>query len=131
MNETYCNSNYVGAPWGVLRDPGNVVVRGELGDIVIGVQQANHHVSRRAEFLRCVHLYCKKLRREKPEITTKQLLVLLKKLPPPSVAHQCILVWLELRTREMMSQVSVQPWLVCMSLLEMGSQEAFKPVYSY
>lgn len=95
MNETYCNSNYIGAPWGVLGDPGNVVVRGELWDIVVGIQQANHYVSCRAEFLRCVHLYCKKLGREKPEITTKQLLVLLKELPPPPMAHQCILAWLD------------------------------------
>lgn len=78
MSKTYCNSNYVGAPWGVLRDPGNVVVGRELGDIVIGIQQAYHYVSCGAEFLWCVHLYCKKLRRENQEITTKQVLLPLK-----------------------------------------------------
>lgn len=95
VNETYCNSNYIWAPWGVLWDPGNVVVRGELWDIVVGIQQANHYVSRRAEFLWCVHLYCKKLRREKQKITTKQLLVFLKELPPPPMAHWWILAWLD------------------------------------
>lgn len=95
MNETYCNSNYIWAPWGVLWDPGNVVVRGELWDIVVGIQQANHYVSRRAEFLWCVHLYCKKLRREKQKITTKQLLVFLKELPPLLMSHWWILAWLD------------------------------------
>lgn len=66
MNKTYCNSDYVWAPRGVLGDPGDVVVGGELRDIVVGIQQAYHYISCWAEFLRRVHLYCKKLRREKP-----------------------------------------------------------------
>lgn len=118
MDETYCDSNYIWAPRGVLGDPGNVIVRGELGDVVVGVQQANHHVGRWAEFLRRVHLYCKKLRGERAEITTKQILVLLKELFPPHMALWCIWAWLDqmAQNQEMMSQVSAQLWLVCMCL---------------
>jgi len=77
VNKTYSYSNYIWAPWRVLRDPGNVVVRGELWDIVIGIQQAYRYVSCRAEFLWCVHLYCKKLKKKKQKMTIKHILLLL------------------------------------------------------
>lgn len=32
QSPTYCDSHHIGAPWGILWNSGNVVVRGELGN---------------------------------------------------------------------------------------------------
>lgn len=62
---TYCDSHHVGAPWGVLWDPGNVVVRGELGDIIIGVQKLDHNVCGGTELLWGIHFNGQELEKDR------------------------------------------------------------------
>lgn len=49
------DSHHVGAARGILGYPGNVVVGGELGDIVVGVQELDHNIRCGAELLWGVH----------------------------------------------------------------------------
>lgn len=65
QSPTHCDSHYVGAPRGILRDPGNVVVRGELGDIVVGVQELDHYICCGAELFRGVHFNGQELGEER------------------------------------------------------------------
>lgn len=64
QSPTYCDSHHIGAPWSILWDPGNVVVRGELGNIIIGVQKLDHNVCCGTELLRGIHFNGQKLEKD-------------------------------------------------------------------
>ena len=54
--------NHVGAAGWVFWNSGDVIIGGESGSVVIGVQQVNDDVGGGAESLGCVDLDCKKLK---------------------------------------------------------------------
>ena len=52
----------VGATRGVLRNSGDIIVRGELGSVVVGIQQMDDDISCGAESFRGVNLHGEELR---------------------------------------------------------------------
>lgn len=67
---THCDGHDHGATGGVLRHSGDVILRRELGDVVVGVQQVDDNVGSRTEPFRSVDLHCQQLHRGGEQITT-------------------------------------------------------------
>lgn len=58
---THCDRHNNRASGGVLRHPGDVILRCEPGDVVVGIQQVDHNVGCGAEPLRSVNLHGQQL----------------------------------------------------------------------
>lgn len=69
---THCHSHNAGASGGVFRHAGDVVLRGEFGEVVVGVQEVDDDVCGGAEALGGVDLHGQQLqgrpRREAGEV---------------------------------------------------------------
>lgn len=50
--------HHIGATGWVFWNSGDIVIWGEFGSVVIGVQEVNDNVGSGAESLRCVDLHC-------------------------------------------------------------------------
>lgn len=59
---THSDWNYIGSTGWVFWNSGDVVIWGEFGSIVIGVQKMNDNVCCGAESLRRINLNCKELK---------------------------------------------------------------------
>lgn len=85
------DSHHIGAPWSVLRDPGNVVLGGKLGNIVVGVQELNQDICCGAELLWGVYFNGQELgkegRRVEVSLISKSL------LPPQDCCQHCCLLF--------------------------------------
>lgn len=89
-SQTYCDSHHIGAPGGILGDPGNVVMRGELGDIIVGVQELDHNIRCGTELLGGVHLDGQELGSREPRACLSPAESLPSLVPLVLDQHHCL-----------------------------------------